>query len=235
MAATELAKTSKIARPDIYRIIPALQKEGMIEKLMTRPAIFKAIPPIHVLPILLKHKSTKQDELKNKTEALLSEFKNDHTKKELCEANTEFIIVPRKEAMVQRLRDSLLNAQKSVCVVTSNTTFLAAILEFAKEYKEALVKGVKIRIATEHLVAKATALKILQVLSEDHNFEVKYFVAPPLTTVAIYDNKEALLALSPADQLGGAPAIWSNNNSFVALAKNYFESKWHHSTKTYSP
>jgi len=230
--AKELAKTSKIARPDIYRILPALEKEGLVEKLMTRPAIFEAIPPVYVLPTLLKHKTTKQYALKKKTEKLLSDLKNNHSKKEVSGGDTEFTIVPGKEVIVQRLKSSILESQMSVCVVTSSKRFSAAILEFVNAYQEALEKGVKIRIATDYHAATATALKVLQTLLKDTRFEVRYFDAPPAAIVSIFDNKEAFVSMSPTAQLAEAPAIWSNNLSFIALAQDYFENKWKNATNT---
>ena len=230
--AKELAKTSKIARPDIYRILPALEKEGLVEKLMTRPASFEAVPPVYVLPTLLKHKTTKQYALKKKTKQLLSDLRNNHSKKEGLGTDTEFTIVPGKEVVVQRLRSSILESQMSVSVVTSNKRFSAAILEFASAYQKALEKGVKIRIATDYHAVTTTALKVLQTLSKDTRFEVRYFDASPAAIVGIFDNKEAFVSMSSTAQLAEAPAIWSNNLSFIALVQDYFENKWRNATIT---
>jgi sugar-specific transcriptional regulator TrmB len=224
--ANELAKNSKISRPDIYRIIPFLQKKGLVEKLMTKPSSFQAIPATYVLPTLLKNKTTEQSQLKKKTEDLLSDLKNNHAKKETQRVKTEFILIPGKKVVVQRLKEAIETAQTSVSAVTSKKRFSAAILEFAKTYETVLKRGVKIRIVTEYHVADTAASRIVQTLSRDPNFEVKYFAAPPSAIVAIFDNKEVCITMHPTAQLAEASAIWSNNRSFVALAQNYFEKKW---------
>jgi sugar-specific transcriptional regulator TrmB len=223
--ARKIAEISKIARPDIYRIIPTLQKEGVVEKHVTKPAIFQAIPLAFVLPIMLKRKTIEQNKLKKKTEELLSHFKNTHAK-DLQEAGTEFTIISRKEAIILRLKEALLKSQISVCVVTSQKRFSAAILEFEKIYRKDLKKGVKIRMATDRHIPQKEALKALQNLMEDSNFEVKYFDEAPKAIVSIFDNKEAIITLSATASLAEASAIWSNNPCFTALAQSYFENKW---------
>ena len=78
--AKQLSEVSKIARPDIYRIIPTLQKQGIVETLISRPTSFKAIPSNQTLHTLLKRKATEQNELRRKTEALLSNLEKNQVR-----------------------------------------------------------------------------------------------------------------------------------------------------------
>lgn len=223
--AKTISETSKIARPDIYRIMPTLQREGIVEKLMTKPAVFQAIPMTSALPAMLKRKELEQNKLRKKTEEMLIDIKNNHLTNSL-EADAEFVIVPRKEAIMNRLKEALLKTQSSLCVITSQKRFSAAILEFEKIYQEALEKGVKIRLAADRHVPSKKALEIIQNLSVDPNFEVKCFEDDPLAIVSIFDDKTAYVTLSAKAYLAEAAALWSSNPSFVALAQNYFEDKW---------
>lgn len=228
--AKQLSEESKIAKPDIYRIIPTLQKQGMVETLMSRPASFKAIPSNQSLHTLLKRKATEQNELRRKTEALLSSLEKNHVKIETNEASVDFAIISGKEVIIQKLKESLLKAQISLCVVTSKSRFSASIGEFADAYRKALRKGVKIKIAAEQIVTQTKTLKIMQTLSRDPHFEVKYFINPPPAIVTIFDAQEAYLTLSATTQLESTSTIWSNNLGFIALAQTYFENKWNNET-----
>jgi sugar-specific transcriptional regulator TrmB len=227
--AKQLSEESKIAKPDIYRIIPTLQKQGMVETLMSRPASFKAIPSNQSLHTLLERKATEQNELRRKTEALLSSLEKNHVRIETNQPSIDFAIIPGKEVIIQKLKESLLKAQISLCVVTSKNRFSASIREFADAYRKALRKGVKIRIAAEQ-IAQTKTLEIVQILSRDPHFEVKYFKDPPPAIVTIFDAKEAYLTLSETAQLDSTSAIRSNNLGFTALAQAYFENKWNNET-----
>jgi len=227
--AKQLSEESNIAKPDIYRIIPTLQKQGMVETLISRPVSFKAIPANQSLSTLLKRKATEQNELCRKTGCLLSELGKSHIKKGPTET-IDFAIISGKEAIIQKLKESLLKAQISLCVVTPKSRFSASIGEFANAYRKALKKDVTIRIAAEQHLAHNKALAIVQTLSRDPHFEVKYFTNPPPAIVTIFDSQEAYLTLSATAQLDSTSAIWSNNLGFIALAQAYFENKWNNET-----
>ncbi len=220
-----IAQNSKIARPDIYRIIPTLQKEGIVAKLMTKPATFQAVPPALVLSVMLKHKALEQNELKKKTKEFLGDSKSFHTE-DLLEADSLFVIVPEKEAVIERIKETILKTQICLDVVTSQRRFSAAILEFEGLYRKALKKGVKIRIATDRHVPFKKVLGIVQNLSKDCNFEVRYFDNSPPAIVTIFDNKEVLITLTARAQLAETSSIWSNNTAFIALFQTYFKNAW---------
>ena len=228
-SAKEIAEISKIARPDIYRIIPTLQREGMVEKLITKPASFKAIPIEDMLPLMLKRKTADQNELKLKTQELLSDFKNFHAEQRPKEA-TDFSIVPGKKFIMLKLTDSLFKAQTSVWVITSQNRFSTAILEFGKTYAKALKKGVEIKIGTDKHVPEEKAGKILQKLARNPSFQVKFFDEAPSAIVSIFDSKEAFVTLSTTSHLEGTSSIWSTNPCFIALAQSYFEKEWNNAS-----
>jgi sugar-specific transcriptional regulator TrmB len=226
ITAKEIAQISKIARPDVYRIISNLQKEGAIETLIAKPTIFEAVPAKNLVPSLLKRQIVKQEALYEKTEKLLSDLKRNPSSEIHREPSVDYTIVPGKEVIVQKLKQAVLDAEISVCTVTSKNRFSAAMLEFADAYEAALEKGVRIRLAVERHVPQKAAIKIAQTLMKDQNFEVKYFEGPPAAIVSIFDSKIALVTMSATAQLAGTSALWSSSSSFVKLAETYFEKRW---------
>lgn len=223
--ARQLASTSKIARPDIYRIIPTVEKQGLVEKLMTKPIIYQAVSAALVLPIMVKHKTTEQKVLAKQTEELLNDLKCNQVSQD-NEADTDSVMVYGKDCIVQRLKEAIAKAKLGACVVTSQERFSDAILEFADGYKKALRRGVKIKIAAEENVQRKTTSKKLQHLSKDSNFMVKYFTSSPPAIVSIFDNKEVSITMSTVAQSLGATALWSKNPSLVGLARSYFDNIW---------
>lgn len=226
----DIAEISKIARPDLYRVIATLQKQGVVEKLITKPASFQATAYMNVLPILLRHKQIEQDNLRKRTEELIFDLNNNVSGPQ--EIDNKFAIIHGKHAVIQRLKEVILKTQSSVQVVTSKVRFQPAILEFSNAYRKVIKRGVNIKIATERQPnVPQGVLKIIRKLSETPNFEVKYFDCPPEAIVAVFDNTEACVTLSATARFSGASAIWSNNPCFVTLAKNYFETQWKAATR----
>jgi sugar-specific transcriptional regulator TrmB len=233
--AKTLAAMMNTSRPDVYRVIAKLHEDGVIEKLMTKPAIFKAAPPNQLIEIFLTRKTEAQNELEKKSNELLIDLLNDQTQKEIHEPGIDFVIIQGKDAVFQRLKVGISSAQASVHVVTSQKRFSEAVIEFHKLYKLALKKGIKICLSTDHHVPQKKALRILQSLANYPNFEVKYFTGTPSTIVAIFDNKEAYSTMSANTNIDENASMWSSNICFVELAQSYFEKKWNNSIKCELP
>jgi sugar-specific transcriptional regulator TrmB len=233
--AKNLAATMGTSRPDVYRIIEELHKDGVIEKLLTKPAVFKAAPADQLIESLLKRKLEAQKELNKKSNELLTDLLNNQIEKESHETGIDFIVIQGKDATFQKLKEALSKVQTSVYVITSQRRFSEAVIEFHGLYGAALKRGVKIWIATENHIPQKKALRIMKSLMKNPNFEVKYFTGPPSAHVAIFDSKDAYSTMSnPTISLDASTCLWSRNASFVELVQSYFEKKWSNSEKNQS-
>ncbi len=52
----EISKITNITRQDVYRIMPSLQNNGLVEKTITAPTMFKATPLKLGLSILVENR-----------------------------------------------------------------------------------------------------------------------------------------------------------------------------------
>jgi len=59
----KISKVAKVRREDVYRILPKLQKMGLVEKLLGTPTKIRATPVEEALSLLIKHK---EDEAREK-------------------------------------------------------------------------------------------------------------------------------------------------------------------------
>ncbi len=225
--AKEISKASGITRQDIYRVIPTLQKIGIVEKAITSPATFKAIPVEQVLAILLRREVAQHRELQKKTKELLLCLKDTQDEKPLQEKEeANFVLIPEKDVLIERLRQAIQQAQQSVDIVASRKVFVPTVIEFAEAYSIALKRGTKIRIATEGPLNEKAAQETTDLLRKNPNFEVKYFLCPPRAVVAVIDDKDTFLMVSPTARIAETQALWSKNDSFLDIVKNYFEDVW---------
>ena len=54
----QIAKFSKVRREDVYRLLPALEKMGLIERLMGKPIEIRATPISDALSFLVSEEKT---------------------------------------------------------------------------------------------------------------------------------------------------------------------------------
>ena len=91
--------------------MPTLQKLGLVEKVITAPVMFKAIPTEDALSILIKRKTKEYMELQVMVKELLKDFKENKTKMTLQEKEYQFILIPKKEAVILRRRKAIENIE----------------------------------------------------------------------------------------------------------------------------
>jgi sugar-specific transcriptional regulator TrmB len=230
-----ISKTTGILRENLYQTIRSLENAGLVEKELGAANKYKAISPDEALSMLLRYKQKQVNELKTKTKTMMENLKKESgSRATLIEdlqtiEDSKFVIISGKDVLIKKIKDILQKSQSDIDIVTSLTRFSSIIAEFAKDYRKALGRGAKIRIAIEKHVAEKGALDKVFSLKRNPRFEAKYFSEPPQAILWIFDQKEAFVSLSATANLNETLGIWSNNSSFVALARNYFETQWNNS------
>ena len=229
--AKEVSEASNITRQDVYRVMLTLEEKGLAEKSLSTPTVYTALPIEQVARSLFERKIGEHKDLQKRTRRLVADVQSKHATKTIQTEESQFVIIPSKEAIVQRLADRLSKCSVSLDVVTSSERFSSAIMAFSKIYENALERGVKIRIAAENHVAQNGALAVARNLAKSQSFEIRFFPYVPEAVVSIFDTKEASVTISETANSSKARALWSNDAGLVTLARHYFENMWGNSTK----
>lgn len=223
-SAKTIASASKVTRQDVYRIIPNLQKLGLIEVAIGSPTHFNAVPVEFAIAILLERKKSEQEKLHKGIEDLLHNFKKED-QSSLYEEQ-EFLLVPHKEADVRRRRKAISNAKETFDAISSKKRFSQAVFHMYEKLNQAAQRGVKIRLMTEKLDESDPLPKELESLSKNPQVEIRHLSGPLKAAVIIVDRKQAsILTLENADW-AQSPSLWSRNPSFVAIVQDHFEATW---------
>ncbi|PVX24406.1 MAG: hypothetical protein CW716_10135 [Candidatus Bathyarchaeum sp.] len=221
--AKTISKNTHIARQDVYRITADLERSRLIEKVISRPTKFKAIPLKKGATFLLEQKHRELNTITSKVKRLLDEF-NANKEEQLTE-KAEFVWVPSKEAIIYKIQNSIENAQSSINIVSSYKR-ISKISMFSEALKGAKDRGVKCRIIIDRPEKSRAATKILNFLSKDICCEVRFLPSPPETVMNIYDGKEILIITDPNARLSESPALLSNNPSLISGMQNFFTILW---------
>ncbi len=73
-----ISKASNVVRQDVYRIMPALQKMGLAEKIVAAPIMYNPAPLKEGLSILLRHRAEEYVDLQKKAISLLNSFQDNN-------------------------------------------------------------------------------------------------------------------------------------------------------------
>jgi sugar-specific transcriptional regulator TrmB len=214
-----IADKSQVARPDVYRTLPTLQKMGLVEKALTTPTMFKASPVCEALPALLTLRIGEINQLQTDLCTFIDNFKN-RQKKSRLEEDNEFVLFPGNQAFISRSKELAENSTKVMETIMPISRVLQASIFYRGTIQKARNQGIESRLITEE-VDKTRIAGLQQIYSEIKC--VPYRLSVGFT---IYDRKQVLIVNSPKASFPKSGGLWSSNLSIVELAKNYFDNIW---------
>jgi sugar-specific transcriptional regulator TrmB len=221
-----LSKTSDVARPDVYRTLNKLYDIGLVEKIVKNPVQFKALLLEDGIKVLLLKKQEEYERLKNETDALLNSFKR---KKMLTDSDAanQFVLIPQKDAVKNRIRKAIDNSRYSISVVISWKRFVHGVGDV---FLESAQKAAERQINYRFIVEKAPSEEVIEAGNKLWNiypsFQARFLTHTPKTAFGLYDDRELFVVVDPEMDISGSPALWTNNPSLIGLAQDYFEMLW---------
>ena len=225
----EVSKVSKVRREDVYRILPKLEKMGLIEKILGKPTKIRATPVEEALPLLIKHEKDIASQRVSSLVALKDEFlKHFKTYKvNLISEEAHFALLAEREGIINKELVMVKNAERSIDVITSRDKFLHVFTAYAGQFREAIGRGVKVRLILDIIEHEDSILRILEEYKPFRaSLDIKCTDQPSGHCV-IKDYKEALIATSREPTIGETPYLWTDDNNLVGLLQKNFEATWH--------
>jgi sugar-specific transcriptional regulator TrmB len=222
-----ISKTSKVARPDIYRTLSKLQQLGLVEKIIETPLEYRAIPMNEGLSLLLETRTEQYKKIRSETRMLLDTAEIQKLKQKEKIETPQFVLIPKGDTVIERINTAIEKAQLSIDLVLSWKRFSHGMVgKFAESIESAWAKNVKVRFIIESPLKSKTAKQLIQFCKKKPSCEMKFIPHYPETVFGIYDKKELFIIAFSKTDLPGSPALWSNNSSLIALAEDYFEKLW---------
>jgi sugar-specific transcriptional regulator TrmB len=219
---TRISKLSNIARSDVYRVIPALEKKGLLEKTLGTPIMYKAVPLKGGLLTLLEQKSEENDLLKIQTNELLRKIQDSEieVKPELEES--EFIITSELNLFSKHFEAQIKAGSVKEEFIATAPVFKKLLINEYENFRSLLERGVKIWVLTEKGIREDPSVRSkIKELKKNRLFRLKYVNEVPVC-LAIIDNKAVNCQIS-TDLL---PNLWSNNPQMLKIFSGYFELQW---------
>jgi Predicted transcriptional regulators len=107
-----VAKSSGVARQDIYRIMSSLEVIGLMERSITKNLKYKATPTKEGLPLLLDRKKTSVLDAEKQMRKFLSSFSGSPNRAEFEETN--FTIVYESTLFTKKQRALCMSAKHTI-------------------------------------------------------------------------------------------------------------------------
>lgn len=229
--AGQISKVSKVRREDVYRILPKLEKMGLVEKLLGKPAKIRATPVEEALSILIKQEERTARErvsvLKTKTKTFLKHFAS--VPRLEMEEKANFVLLSEREGIVNRMITMLKRAEREINIVFSRGQTAQLIYSLAVQLKETINNGIKVRIISEAPEYEDSLPRIIEEQISPGNYVDLRYSDLLASHYMLIDSAEALISTSTEGNMAEKPCIWTNSDSLVGVFHTDFENLWYNS------
>ncbi len=220
-----LSVHSKVARQDVYRTINELRELGLVEMVIANPALYWAIPLQETVAILMERKNQRTQILVGEATELFEHYAK-NTSMGVYQDNHQFVLVPKKDVLVRRLKKVVESAQESILIMTPWRESTQWLFNLHDSWEMALNDGVKIRWLTEKQENAYSFNEATRSLIRHNNFTLRTSPASLNARFGIYDDKEVFITILNTTNATESPALWTNNAAITFILKDYFETKW---------
>ena len=215
----KIASISTIARQDVYRILPALQKMGLVEKVIATPTLYRPLPLEEGLSMLIKKQTEQYLDTQKRAKLVLENFVTPQILHK--EDTSQFIITSAKALFLKRVREDIVKAESSIDIIYSDERLRTIVFHTFDEFSKVAANGIQIR-AISSKTDDEPLDKNLQTLSKSPSFELRFIKQVIPVGLVIFDNKEVNIRTMHSI----VPSLWTNNPNVVKLSKFYFDSLW---------
>jgi sugar-specific transcriptional regulator TrmB len=225
-----LSKQANVPRQAAYRTLGELQEKGIVEKIISLPQKYAAIPLQDGLKIMISLKANEYAQVIEKAKEFLLKFEA-QKQDQISENQFNISIIEGKDTIINKVRALTDGLENNVCVCQTLQRWMQVNLEIVDNVKKALSRGVKYRVVLEKPDEGLSIPKELKQILSHPNYEVQIMPIPLKINAAIYDNKNACFSFYPAKALPDSPVIVTNHPSLLVGFEDHFENLWRESGK----
>jgi sugar-specific transcriptional regulator TrmB len=221
----QVANFSKVRREDVYRILPSLEKMGLIERLLGKPTEIRATRISDALSLLVAEEKGKYDERLVGMRGIVQKLSLKDWKQQLPNEESIYILIAEKKAILTKTSELISNSVKEVALIADKGRIMPVLFQFSDEYRLAIKEGAVIRLLFEGESPDGLLREKVIKLIGGASVHVK-FHREALNHFIMSDDKEALITTSKETGLGESPSLWTNNSNLIGVLRTGFESDW---------
>jgi len=223
-----IAKSSSVRREDVYKVLPALEKMGLVEKLLGKPAMIRATPVAGALASLIVDEKVKSDEriasMKAKFQVLSKSMWVQPIV--LGEEESRYALIPEGKAVLAKINSLIASSKINVFWIDTQKEISHVTSLLVAEIKKAIHNRVEVKVIIEDFKLDESQTKDVQHTINIESVSIR-FHHQPLNRFAVFDGREAMISTtnrkSTAEETS---ALWTTDTNLIGVLKGYFETAW---------
>jgi sugar-specific transcriptional regulator TrmB len=230
ISAGNISKVSLLHRQDIYKILPILEKKGLITKTIAKPCKIQAIPletALYQLILNEKEKSNKkifalESNLNTLVEALKVQPK--------IEEDKHFTLLTTIESIRNRADFTIRTLKKEV-KFAANTELMFGPVTKLNEILDLLTgKQIKLSLLVTPIEGLDTVRKVIDSLNQSQSrVTIKGISNGKFKNYIIADRREVWIQTEQKTESGFPGILWTNDKNVVQVYEENFDINWNNS------
>jgi sugar-specific transcriptional regulator TrmB len=221
----QVAKLSKVRREDVYRLLPTLEKMGLVERLLGKPTEIRATLISDSLASLVAEEKNKADERLTGMRNMVQKLSLKDWKQPPPGEESIYILIAEKKAILAKTAGLIGNSRREVALIADKARIIPVLSQFSDEYKLAIKKGAQVKLLFEGESPDGLLHEKVKKIIGENSVHVR-FHCEALNHFIMSDDKEALITTSKESGLGESPSLWTNNSNLIGVLRTSFESDW---------
>lgn len=229
---SKIALNTRLHRQDIYKIIPKLERMGLIMKTIDKPSLIAAIPIEKGLSQLVLSEKEKTKKRITHLEANLKELTNVIREQQSIEQKPEedenwFIPLTTAEQITNRSNITFGNVSKE-CNLVINLKLIKPLMNRLQQHFQRLEKNkVKIRIIIENSTNDKMLNTILKTtIPKLADIAVKLIIKKEPVPYYVIDHKEVWISMKKETEAGLPCVLWTKGSHMVQFFDESFNETW---------
>lgn len=218
--ATELAEILRISRPQAYRLLEALTHDAFVTPSLGRPRTFAAAEPSSVLQALRERTQRSLEHIDRVQGLLATRLASLRKQADDSDMGPQFAVLRGVDALAKTAQDVCRLADERIDVLVGQDAS-------AQIFEAVVHQGILSNKAREGVQVRVLAPPQARIASA--SLERRHLDQPPLVTLVLADEADALMALTaPARGRGQESTLGVRSNAmpFVASQRLLFDALW---------
>ncbi len=216
----KIALNTSIARQDIYRIIPILEKYGLVEKIIAVPTRYRPVALKDGLSLLMEQRTREFKDMQTAAKLVLKSFVVQEPQS--FDSISQFRITSARPLFIKRIKEAIAQAENTIDIVYDDSLLRAIMFDTIDDFERAIARKIKVRSITRKNEEQILD-KRLDTIAKSSLFKLRTTKDEIAVNLMIFDDKEVKFCTTQ----NIVPTFWTNNRSIIKLAQVYFDSMWH--------
>lgn len=223
-----ISKNTQLHRQDIYKLLPKLERMGLITRTIDKPFMIEAIPIEKALENVISKEREKANERISSLEKNLKDMVNTIQRQPELKEEARFTLLTTDEAIKNKNRFIFKKPRKIFLVVTTLEHVVKPGLHYFRDFLQSIDdNGAKLRLIIISSDGKDVIRQVVEKIAPKNlPFQVKHLQKSVCKNFQIIDDKEAWLATQQKTEMSYPCILWTNDLNIVDAYKDHFKKMW---------